>query len=140
LTQTQYNNIVGFEANIADNYAGTNSFARGRVPDGNRIDTITTLLWLEIRLEEAFVNLQKTVNTPYDEGGIEAWRGTAQAVFNTGVRAGHFLGGESSPVVSALSLAETPVADRAAGIIRLTATAQLAGSIEEVDIIVDVTF
>ena len=88
----------------------------------------------------AFQNLQKQVNTPYDGPGIEAWRGTAQAVFNTGVRAGHFLGGENSPVVSTPALAEVPTIDRENGIIRMTATAQLAGSIEAVDIIVDVTF
>ena len=117
-----------------------NMFA-GTVTAPHFIDITTTIDWIEARSQEAILSLLVGTPTkiPYTDGGINqvvsAWQGVLDAAVNF-----KHLSPDDPPRIKAPLISEVSAADKQSRTLTLTAEATLAGAIQKVVLVLNLSF
>lgn len=134
LTDTQAKNALDKYANTYEEIGGKNIAREGKVAEGEYIDTIIFVDWLQARITEdvyaAMVNLPKV---PYTDQGVAIIEAALRARLEDGVEKGGLVAG--SIVITVPKVADVLPADKAARLLPdVKFTAQLQGAIHAVNI------
>jgi hypothetical protein len=105
------------------------------------IDVTTSVDWLKQRTQEAILSLLVGSQTkiPYTDGGINQVVSAWQGVLDSGVNFGH-LSPDDPPKISAPLVSSVSSADKAARELTMTAEATLAGAIQKVTLVLNLSF
>jgi hypothetical protein len=116
--------------------AGVNFTREGHVPDGDYLDTIRGVDWLEARLAEDVLSaLTRLKKIPFTDDGIQLIVGIVRARLADGVRVG-LLSGDPAPVVTFPRAKDVDPAAKARRLLPdLNFEATLAGAIHRVKIV-----
>lgn len=135
LTSTQKTNAKAKSINTYQEIGGVSMTAEGVVAEGEYIDVIRGIDWLESRMEErVFGTLVNNDKVPYTDAGINVIGAEVSAQLNEGIAAG-LLADDPAPTVSIPRASEVPVADKLARELKsLTFSAVLAGAIHNITI------
>lgn len=134
VSTTEKTYILSKEGNVYLPFFGTPVAGMGRVAIGHPIDIIITLNWTEARVAEAIAQLfvdasNRNEKVPFTDVGITMVQAVVEDVMKTGERVEHFT--PESTVVTVPALDEVLPADKAARLLRLSFTGELAGAIEK---------
>lgn len=135
LNATEKSNLRALNGNAYLTLGGVGATGDGLLFDGRYIDTLTTKDWFRARTEEALQQLLLNVSAlntkiPYTDAGIAQIESVVRGVLGRGEDIGHFRPGSGDVTVP--KLADIPDADITNRELTLTATAILAGAIEEI--------
>jgi hypothetical protein len=133
-TATQYTNLMGKNANIYSTIAGLNMLQFGKSADGEFIDTIRFIDWLQSRIQiNVFSALAAMPKIPFTDAGVSVVKGMILAALQDGERAGGLTPGSSlvtAPLVSSISSIDKGNRN----LPNVQFSAQLAGAIHSVSI------
>lgn len=143
VTPTQALNVYANNGNLYTDSGSLTFTSEGLTAAGKPqfIDVTTSVDWLEKRSQEAILSLLVGVQTkiPYTDGGINqvvsAWQGVLDAAFNFG-----HLSPDDPPRIKAPLISEVSAADKANRCLTLTAEATLAGAIQKVVLVLNLSF
>lgn len=135
LTPTQSTNVRDKNAMTFEEIGGVDILREGQVGEGEFIDVIVFVDWLQARMTEdvysRFVNLPKV---PFTDEGIQLVAAEVKGRLQKGIDAGG-LAADPAPVVTAPLAADVSVNDKANRLLPdITFTATLAGAIHAVEI------
>lgn len=133
MTSTQKTNALGKNANVYLPFYGTPATWPGRAGDGQPLDIVVTLDWVDARISEAaaqlFLNYSaQNLKIPYTDKGIVLLENTVRDVLGRGERVGHFTPG--SVTVNSPSASEVAAVDKAARHLSMNWIAEASGAIE----------
>jgi hypothetical protein len=142
ITPTQALAILADNGNVYTAPAGrftTPGITAAGVPQF--IDVTTSVDWLKQRTQEAILSLLVGSQTkiPYTDGGINQVVSAWQGVLDSGVNFGH-LSPDDPPKISAPLVSSVSSADKAARELTMTAEATLAGAIQKVTLVLNLSF
>ena len=142
ITPTQALAILADNGNVYTAPAGrftTPGITAAGVPQF--IDVTTSVDWLKQRTQEAILSLLVGSQTkiPYTDGGINQVVSAWQGVLDSGVTFGH-LSPDDPPKISAPLVSSVSSADKAARELTMTAEATLAGAIQKVTLVLNLSF
>lgn len=140
LTTTQLSNVLGKNVNVYQEVAGVDITMNGTVAEGEWIDVIRGIDWLQSRMSErVYSRLVNTAKIPYTNQGVAVITTEVRAQLNEGIEV-DFIADNPAPVVTAPRVADIDVADRAARILPdVEFEATLAGAIHAATITGTVT-
>lgn len=132
LTTTQRANIKGKNANLYVTVGGRPQFSEGTVVSGEFIDIIRGTFFIQIRMQEGvFAVLDQEDKVPYTNDGIQQIVTPMRAVLTLSIRQQILVSFE----IQAPNVADIPVADRAARILKtIEFTGVYAGAVHKVEI------
>ena len=138
LTSAQFDQIRAYDATAYGQVRGLPFVGIARTGAGTAIEDQVTQDWARARLEERLLTTLVTTypKVPYTSGGINLLATTAQGVLDLGVTAGHFSPDFPARVI-APDIVDVQPADKVNKLLRLQAEATLAGSIEKVEIVLN---
>lgn len=143
ITPTQVLAIYADNGNVYTDAGSLTFTSEGIMAAGKPrfIDVTTTVDWLDQRSQEAILSLLVGVQTkiPYTDGGINQVVAAWQAVLDAGVTNGH-LSPDDPPKITAPLKKNISAADKANRILTLTAEATLAGAIQKVVLVLNLSF
>ncbi|NJR73241.1 MAG: DUF3383 domain-containing protein [Scytonema sp. CRU_2_7] len=132
---TQRTNILAKNATQYTTVGGVNITEVGKVAEGDYLDVIVFVDWLDSRItEEVYSLLVNSPKVPYTDGGITLIQSRISGVLQDGVTVG---GLASTPafVVTVPKASEVSVGDKASRTLNgVTFVATLAGSIQQINI------
>lgn len=133
LTTTEQNAVTGKNGNLYMGIGGVDITREGTVADGEFIDVIRFVDWLEARMEERiYQRLVDSEKIPYTDRGIAVIEAEVRAQLRDGIAVGG-LSDDPAPTVTVPKVADVDPADRRARVFGdLTFSATLAGAIHEV--------
>lgn len=139
--------IYAADANLLSTNKGLAFTSKGTMASGRFIDVTTTIDWLAVRTEEAVLGafVGAVGKIPYTNAGINIIAAAVQGVLDLGVSAGHFAPSADSlegakPVVTVPNVLDISASVKATRVLTLTATATIAGSIQKLEMIFNLTF
>jgi len=139
LTDSESTAIFAENGNV---YTTTNQpfYTKGTSADGSFIDIQTTVDWLDKRTQEAIISLFTGTGTkiPYTQRGIHQVVTSVLGVLNDGVSFGHFAP-NPAPRCEEPDILTISAADKANRNLTLEATATLAGAIQQLTIVFNLT-
>jgi len=140
LTGSQSSNARNKNANTFEFIGGRGITREGTVAEGEFIDVIRGIDWLQARMQEyvysALVNANKV---PYTNAGIAVIQAEVQRALQQGI-SNDFLTNDPAPVVTVPKVADVVSADKASRTLNnVTFSATLAGAIHAVNITGKVT-
>lgn len=129
--------IASKNFNYYTDLGGSGRMQPGVTCSGRKIAIQVGISWLHTRMVEALVGaiLEATDDQsaiPYTDKGMQALGAIAKAELEAGIDTGLLRGPLADNAVTIGSVDDVDAADKTAGILRLTARAQLAGSIDTV--------
>lgn len=135
LTDTQVTYALGKNCNIYQEIGGADIVQEGKVVEGEFIDIIVFIDWLQARMTERIysrlVNLQKI---PFTDEGIGVVEAEVKAQLQAGVEVGG-LAADPAPVVTVPKAVDVSPADKANRLLPdVDFTATLAGAIHAVEV------
>lgn len=136
ITSTQKSAVTANNANLFLPLYGVDVMGEGTTANGKPIDELVSRDWYEARAAErcaqavinAAANLSKNA---YDPAGIAVFESILLSLHREGVGLKHFE--DSEMTISKPEFEDVPDADKINRIVRLTASAKLAGAISETD-------
>jgi len=147
VTGAQATAIYAADANLFGRLKSLNFTSKGKMASGRSIDITTTIDWVATRMEEAILSLFVGTPTkiPYTNAGINTVAAKAQEILNAGVRNGHFASEADSlpgarPEIRVPNVLTIDPQLKIAKTLPLIATATFAGSIEKLELTLNVTF
>lgn len=147
VTGAQATAIYAANANIFGRNAGLNFASKGTMASGRFIDVTTTVDWSAVRIQESVLSTLVGTPTkiPYTNAGINTMAASVQRVLDAGVVNGHFLPAEQSlpgaePRVIVPDVKTISPAVKATRELTLSATATIAGAIQKLTLVVNLTF
>lgn len=139
--------IYAANANTFGRNKGVNFTAKGKMASGRFIDVTTTIDWAAVRVEEAVLAAFTGTPTkvPYSNAGINTIANAVQGVLNKGVRNGHFLTAAESligakPEVQVPDVKTISAAVKQTRELTMTATATIAGAIQKLTLVINLSF
>ena len=140
LTPTQLTNLTAKNMNNYQLVGGVNMTAEGVVAEGEYIDVIRGVDWLESRMEERiFGRLINADKIPYTNAGLGVIAAELNAQLQEGID-NDFLAADPAPVVTVPKVSEIATANKLArNLTGVTFTATLAGAIHAVTVTGSVT-
>lgn len=143
ITPTQVLAMLADNGNVYTDAGGLTFTSTGITAAGvpQFIDVTTSVDWLKQRTQEAILSLLVGSQTkiPYTDGGINQVVSAWQGVLDSGVNFGH-LSPDDPPKISAPLVSSVSSADKAARVLTMTAEATLAGAIQKVTLILNLSF
>lgn len=135
LTQTQETNALAKYANIYTEVGGVNITRVGTVGEGEYIDIIIFVDWLQARMTERLYSLLVNgLKLPYTEEGLTAVEGEIRAQLTDGISAGG-LAASPAPTVTVPDIADISTTDKANRELNdVEFTATLAGAIHKITV------
>lgn len=135
LTDTQVKNALDKKCNIYHEVGGVDITQEGTVAEGEYIDTIVFIDWLQARMtENIFAQLVNLPKIPFTDDGISVVEGEVKGMLQQGIDAGG-LTDDPAPVVTVLKASEVQPADKLARLLKdVKFTATLAGAIHAVEV------
>lgn len=139
--------IYAANANTFGRNKGVNFVAKGTMASGRFIDVTTTIDWLAVRIEEAVLAAFTGTPTkiPYSNAGINTIANAVQGVLNAGIRNGHLLPAEES-LIGAKPEVQVPDVKTISSQVKqtreltMTATATIAGAIQKLTLVINLSF
>lgn len=136
--------LYAVNGNLYGRNKGLNYTSKGTMAaTGRKINITTTIDWVTVRLQEAILGLQvgSPTGVPFTNAGINQVAQVCQAVLDQGVSFGHFSGDEGrKPTVQVPDISEISPVDIQNGLLQITAVAFFAGTIDKVEITLNVSF
>lgn len=144
LNSTQRGNIKDDNASFYATTNGSDFTSFGTMASGRKIDIMTSMDWLEKRLQEAVLSLfVSTSNSgkkiPYTNAGINQVVGAVQGVLDKGVSFGH-LSPDVPPTINVPNVVTISAEDKENRVLTLTGQAKFSGAIEKFNFSIDVSF
>src|SRR3990167_5954644 len=135
LTSTQSTNARAKFCNTYEQVAGVNITAEGQVSEGDYIDTIIGIDWLEARIKErVFGKLAGALKVPYTDSGVAVVVAEVKAQLQQGVDR-TFLSNNPAPTVTAPLVADVSAIDKQNRLLPdVKFKATLAGAIHKTEI------
>lgn len=135
ITTTQQNNALNKKANIYTFVAGVNITQNGTVAQGEYIDVVRGIDWLQARIQESvFSVLVQNPKVPYTDSGIAVIQAQVMQVLQQGVN-NNFLTADPAPTCTVPRASSVPAIDKTNRILRnVRFQATLAGAIHAVRI------
>lgn len=130
LSETQRGFVQGKNANVYVSIARTSNTLKGVMPNGEWIDTIVGVDWLQARIEESvFGALRAVRKVPYTDDGVDLIKAAVNGPLQGGIR-NKFLAPTPAPIVTAPKVADISVTDKQNRLLPdVTFVAYLAGAI-----------
>lgn len=143
VTGAQATNIYAADANLYGRNLGLSFTSKGTMAAGEPrfIDVTTSIDWTKKRMQEAVLALFVGTPTkiPYTNAGINTVVGAVQGVLDQGVTFGHF-SPDVPPSIVVPDISTISAADKGNRVLTLTATAVLAGAIQKLTLVVQLSF
>lgn len=134
LTETEKSVIAAENGSYYVTVAGVNVTIGGKVGDGEWLDVVRGLDWLESRIQEnVFSALVNNNKIPYTDSGIAVIKGAIRQILQLGVTNG-LLTADPAPTVTAPKAADVTTTDKSNRTLTVTFTATLAGAINTLTI------
>lgn len=135
LSSTQRTNALAKKCNIYEEVGGVNIVENGTVAEGEWLDIIVFVDWLDSRItEEVYALLVNQLKVPYTDSGIAAIEAEIKGVLQQGVAVGGIANDPAFTITvpKAADVSSTDKANRELNNVKFTAT--LAGAIHAVNI------
>lgn len=143
ITPTSVLNVYSNDGNVYTDAGELTFTSQGETFAGapQFIDVTTSVDWLEKRSQEAILSLLVGSQTkiPYTNGGINQVVSAWQGVLDAAVNFGH-LSPDDPPKITAPLVSDVSEADKAARILTLTAEGTLAGAVQSVVLVLNLSF